>query len=65
MSGIIDLSLWQLGAAYVFVLILLVIVRIKGISREKEILIASVRMTLQLVLTGYLQVAVFGHPSPL
>ncbi|NLB45758.1 MAG: iron export ABC transporter permease subunit FetB [Clostridiaceae bacterium] len=65
MNGIIDLSLWQLGAAYVFVLILLVIVRIKGISREKEILIASVRMTLQLVLTGYLLVAVFGHPSPL
>ena len=60
MNGIIDLPLWQLVAAYVFVLILLVIVRIKGISREKEILIASVRMTLQLVLTGYLLVAVFG-----
>jgi ABC-type iron transport system FetAB permease component len=35
------------GSAYIFVLILLVIVRIKGISREKNP-IASLRMTLQL-----------------
>ena len=50
MDQIINLQIWQLIAAYIFVLILMVIVKLKGIPREKEILIASVRMTLQLIL---------------
>lgn len=65
MNGVIDLQLWQMIAAYVFVLILMIIVKIKGIPREKEILISSVRMTLQLILTGYLLVYLFDSPSPL
>lgn len=64
MSEIIDLQIWQLVAAYIFVLILMVIVKLKGIPREKEILIASVRMTLQLILAGYVLVYVFNTPSP-
>lgn len=65
MDGVIDLQLWQMAAAYIFVVILLIIVRAKGISREKEILISSVRMTLQLILTGYILVYLFNHPHPL
>lgn len=65
MNGIIDLQLWQMIAAYIFVLILMIIVRLKGIPREKEILISSVRMTIQLILTGYLLVYLFTTPSPL
>ena len=65
MNGVIDLHLWQMAAAYVFVLVLLIIVKLKGISREKEILISSVRMTLQLILTGYILVYIFDNPSPL
>jgi len=53
MNGIIDLTFWQVALAYIFVLIVLIIVRIRRIGREKEILIASIRMTLQLILTGY------------
>ena len=64
MNGIIKLQIWQLIAAYIFVLILILIVKLKGIPREKEILISSVRMTLQLVLTGYVLVYVFDTPSP-
>ncbi len=64
MNGIIKLQIWQLIAAYIFVLILILIVKLKGIPREKEILISSVRMTLQLVLTGYILVYVFDTPSP-
>lgn len=64
MDTIINLQIWQLIAAYIFVLILMIIVKLKGIPREKEILIASIRMTLQLVLTGYLLVYVFNSPSP-
>ncbi len=65
MDGVIELQLWQMAAAYVFVVLLLFIVKVKGISREKEILIASVRMTVQLVLVGYVLVYLFNHMHPL
>lgn len=65
MKELINLSIWQMIAAYLFVIILIVIVRIKGITREKEILISSVRMTLQLILAGYILVYIFDYPSPI
>lgn len=61
---VIELQIWQLAAAYIFVLLLMVIVRIKGIHREKEIVISSIRMTLQLILTGYILVYLFENPHP-
>jgi len=64
MKGVIDLSLVQVLSAYIFVLILLVIVKRMNISREREIIVASIRMTLQLVATGYVLVYLFGHPHP-
>lgn len=65
MQGSIELQIWQLTAAYIFVLLLLVIVKLKGIPREKEILISSIRMTIQLVLVGYILAYVFEHRHPL
>ncbi|QSX09442.1 iron export ABC transporter permease subunit FetB [Alkalibacter rhizosphaerae] len=65
MDTVLKLQFSQLVAAYIFVVLVLVIVRRKGIPREKEILIATIRMTLQLVLTGYVLVYVFGSPSPM
>ncbi len=65
MDGVIDLGLGQMTAAYIFVIILLFIVRAKGISREKEILISTVRMTIQLILTGYILVYLFENINPL
>lgn len=65
MKGVIDLQMWQMAAAYIFVIILLFIVRIKGIPREKEILVSTVRMTLQLILTGYILVYLFDNSHPL
>jgi putative ABC transport system permease protein len=64
MNDIIDLTILQVGLAYIFVLVVLAIVRIRGIRREKEIVISSLRMMLQLVLVGYILVYVFDHPSP-
>lgn len=65
MKESLDLSLIQLISAYIFVVILLFIFRLRGINREKEILIASIRMTLQLILTGNVLVYVFDNPSPI
>ncbi len=64
MNGIINLDIWQVMLAYVFVLAVLIIIRIRGIRREKEILISSIRMTVQLILAGYILTLVFEHPSP-
>lgn len=65
MNGVMELKLGQMAAAYVFILILLFIVKARGISREKEILISTVRMTLQLILTGYILVYLFNNMHPL
>lgn len=65
MQGSVDLSIWQLTAAYIFILLLILIVRVKGILREKEILISSLRMTIQLVLVGYILAYVFEHSHPI
>ncbi len=64
MNHVIDLQLWQMAAAYLFVFILMVIVKLKGIPRENEILISSIRMTIQLILTGYVLVYLFKTSSP-
>ncbi len=65
MDGIIQLQMWQMASAYLFIILLLFIVRLKGIPREKEILISTVRMTLQLILTGYVLVYLFDNINPL
>lgn len=65
MDGVIDLQLWQMAAAYIFIVILLFIVRARGISREKEILISTIRMTIQLILVGYILVYLFENINPL
>lgn len=65
MNGVMTPQIWRIAIAYVFVLMLLVIVRKRRISREKEILIATIRMTLQLILAGYLLLILFENVHPL
>lgn len=65
MKNIIDINIYQLLAAYIFIVILLLIVRKRGIKREKEILISSIRMTLQLIIMGYVLVYIINNQSPL
>lgn len=63
MSGsVMDLPVLNLAIAYVFVLVLLVIFRTRGIRREKQILIATTRMTVQLTAMGYVLMLVFRYP---
>jgi putative ABC transport system permease protein len=61
MNEIMDLQLYQLLAAYIFILILLAIVRLRNLDHEREIIIATIRMTIQLVLVGYLLNYVFDQ----
>ena len=64
-SSILELSFIQLGLAYIFVLITLVIIRKRKLNREKELLISTIRMTIQLILTGYVLVYIFDNVSML
>lgn len=65
MNGVIDLSLWQMVFAYLLVILVMGIIKLRGVSREKELLVASIRMTLQLTLTGYVLVYLFESMNPL
>lgn len=65
MENVIDLSLWQLGIAYVFVLLLTILIKLKGGLKSIDIIIACVRMSLQLTLAGYVLSFILKNPSPL
>ncbi|TVP93971.1 MAG: iron export ABC transporter permease subunit FetB [Acholeplasmatales bacterium] len=64
-EGVLDLTYWQVGLAYGFALMVLVMLKRRGIPREKLLVWATFRMTLQLVLVGLLLGWVFDHPHPL
>ncbi|MGD6964835.1 ABC transporter permease [Rossellomorea vietnamensis] len=64
-EGLIDIELTRLIAAYIFVLVLILIVKVRKISREKQIAIATMRMTIQLILAGYILTYIFDNPHPL
>ena len=63
MNNVMDLAIGDLLLAYVFLLILMLLFRWRGIRRQKQILIAATRMTVQLTVMGYVLMLVFGHPS--
>lgn len=63
MNSIINPNIYQLVSAYIFVVIVLIILRLRGIPREKDLVISAIRMTLQLMITGYILVYVFETPN--
>jgi len=64
-NQVMDFTIWQVLFAYVFIAIVLLIVRVKKIPREKIILISALRMTFQLILVGVILIYVFDYPHPL
>lgn len=62
-SSVMDLPLLNLALAYVFVLLLLLLSKARGIGRERLILLATTRMTVQLTAMGFVFMFVFDHPS--
>lgn len=65
MTDIIDLNFIQLGLAYIFVIILMLLMKLHNIKRETELLLASIRMTIQLIFAGNVLVYIFKYPSPI
>lgn len=59
-----EISYAQLGLAYLFIVAVLLISAHARIGKEKEIAVACARMTVQLILVGYILTYVFSNPSP-
>ncbi len=63
MDRILDISVNQLLTAFIFVLILLFVVKWEKIGNEWEIILANIRMTVQLILVGYVLTYIFANPG--
>lgn len=62
-SGAMEISLLRLGGGYLLVLLVLALAARMKIGRTGEILVATVRMTVQLVAVGYLLEFIFARPA--
>ena len=62
-NSVINLSNSQLMLTYIFALIPMILTTINGIKRNKEIIIGTIRMTVQLFIAGYILVYVFESSS--
>jgi putative ABC transport system permease protein len=64
MREIIQLSILQLAIAYVFTLVVFMILSWRKIPQQKLLLIATLRMSIQLVLVGYVLIYLFDQQNP-
>ncbi|MDD3570354.1 MAG: ABC transporter permease [Lachnospiraceae bacterium] len=64
MSDVIVLNLFQFGAVYLLLLIVLGIMKKCKINQSKLLVIGSIRMTVQLVLAGFVLTYLFKNPHP-
>ncbi|NLF37428.1 MAG: ABC transporter permease, partial [Clostridiaceae bacterium] len=65
MDGIVQLNIFQFALVYLLLVVILVIMKNRKINQIKLLLIASVRMTVQLVLAGLVLTYIFKNPHPL
>ncbi|WP_138160563.1 ABC transporter permease [Peptoniphilus catoniae] len=63
-DGTVNLSLFQMALAYAFILVMLFLVKKREIPREKDILIGSIRMTVQMTIMAYVLDYLFNNNSP-
>ncbi len=64
MSNAVQISIFNFALIYLLLIVVIFIMKISKISQTKLLLIASVRMTVQLVLAGYVLIYLFDNPSP-
>jgi putative ABC transport system permease protein len=65
MNNIIELNLWQFGLIYILLIVVLLIMKKCNISQTKLLIVASLRMTVQLALAGLVLTYIFQNPHPL
>lgn len=65
MNGMIEIDNLHLTVAYFFVVILIVLMRVKDIPICKDIIVGAIRMTVQLLFVGYILEYIFKIRNPL
>lgn len=65
MNGIVELNLLQFSLIYLLLLVVLAIMKKCKINQTKLLIVASMRMTAQLVLAGFVLTYIFKNPHPL
>ena len=65
MQGIVKLQIWQFSLIYLLLVVVLLIMKKSQINQTKLLIIASLRMTVQLVLAGLILTYIFENPHPL
>jgi len=63
MDNYFDINLYRLATAYIFVIILILIVKYQKVGHQYQILLASIRMTVQLGIVGYVLTYIFNNPN--
>lgn len=64
MSGAASISLVRFIIIYLLLLIIIAIMKKSKINQTKLLFVASIRMTLQLVIAGFILTYIFKHPHP-
>ena len=65
MSSIIELNILQFSLIYLLLIVVLVLMKRGKINQTKLLLLGTVRMTVQLVLAGFILTYIFANPHPL
>ena len=61
----VSMNLLNFSLVYLLLLVVLYVMKKNHIQQSKLLLIASIRMTVQLIIAGWVLTYIFGHPSPI
>ncbi|MEF9984565.1 MAG: ABC transporter permease [Oscillospiraceae bacterium] len=64
MNEVVELQIWQFSLVYLLLIIVLVVMKKCKINQSKLLAVASLRMTVQLVLAGFILTYIFKNPRP-
>ena len=63
-GGIVQLQLWQFSLIYLLLIIVIAIMKKSGVEKTRLLVVASVKMTVQLVIAGLVLSYIFQNPNP-
>ncbi len=64
-TGIVKMQIWQFSLIYLLLIIILIIMKKFHVNQSKLLIVASVRMSVQLTLSGFILAYIFENPKPI
>ncbi len=65
MNDAVQISIFNFALIYLLLIIVAVVMKVSKVNQTKLLVIASIRMTVQLTLAGYILMYLFENPSPI